>query len=355
MSKRFVISGLVVLAATTALCWNIFGLSFAWTRNPRPILDCPLQFDLGVREHLESVNVDFVISNKGNATLQLKNFVSNCSCAGLYLKELSPKRIDSLDIQPASSVDVQLQLTVKGIPGSTQESWVQFRTNDPSYPTVIVRSTVTYITGGMYATPSSLAFGSLRAGDDVMQTLEILDDGPTPRSIDSVSSLDPKILSLNLLSPKVRVGEFRAPVVIGQLEVRPQTSRCGEFRSEIYVRSGDSQARTVCIPVTFRVAPPVEIIPNTLYLPRVTSTGPLYTGTVALRTPDNRPFSILEIVAPAGWSVTRAGPGSESLALLTVTRNMPPNGEEMTRSIQIQVKVRVDDKDHDLILSVQCK
>jgi hypothetical protein len=190
----------LLLAIPPLLGISAFGLisgraGQAWRKwaMSQPIIEYPSNLDLGRRQVGEVVVSTFSVINRGNGGLIIDEIESNCACAGLE-REVDGKlvRVESLCIQPGEKVELALRLIVKGRPGTSMETAISFRTNDPSYPTATIHPIVSWVSGGISTEPTTVLFGRLVSGAVAKQVIEIWDYSAEKRAIKQVNSTAPK-------------------------------------------------------------------------------------------------------------------------------------------------------------------
>src|SRR5207244_1706162 len=110
-----------------------------------------------------------------------------------------PKRSESVDIAPRTSMDFILRVSVRGPLGSPMSTEVQFLTNDPLSPSCEIKVHVPCVVGDMAAKPSRIFVPNLGVGKTVVQTAQIYDYSRTPRTLTECISSSPEKIGVRIL------------------------------------------------------------------------------------------------------------------------------------------------------------
>ena len=166
-----------------------FGISY--TRSPRePTVDVPAVIDLGVQAKGRHVETGFLIRNRGMEALVLRNFGTTCGCVRPFRRRAAGQtEVVEEVVPPLSEIEIHVGAAIRGDKGDF-EHWVRFDTNDPGRPHVEI-ALIGKVDIGVYTTPSQLHLGRLHPGQEVQQTVRVVDcrtRGPrTPLQIKSSS------------------------------------------------------------------------------------------------------------------------------------------------------------------------
>lgn len=150
-----------------------FGISY--TRSPRePTVDVPAVIDLGVQAKGRHVETGFLIRNRGMEALVLRNFGTTCGCVRPFRRRAAGQtEVVEEVVPPLSEIEIHVGAAIRGDKGDF-EHWVRFDTNDPGRPHVEI-ALIGKVDIGVYTTPSQLHLGRLHPGQEVQQTVHVVD------------------------------------------------------------------------------------------------------------------------------------------------------------------------------------
>ncbi len=312
--NRKLLSGLLVVPALGAAALILRPLVTAGSASPEEsaaVLDCPEVIDIGPRERGESVAVTIPLMNRGGSELIVSEVHSNCSCT-VVGRAGERGRPQPFAVEPGGAATLVVRVRVDGRIGERRTFPFSLRTNDPERPKVGIAVVASEVRGGVFASPSDVAFGVVARGEIVRRTIDVLDDAPVLRNVRRAESSNPRLVSVKLLpadSPPT-VPTTHPAVVLARLEVTVATEDLGDVRESVAL-FGDGQAGPwTVVNVAGRVGASVECAPPKLVLPQVSSTGPVYVGRCLLRSPLNVPFAVTGHSAPPGIAVEMAANSS---------------------------------------------
>ncbi len=191
-------------------------------------------------------------------------------------------------------------------PGGTARNSVAFRTNDATRPQAAIEVFVSKIRAGVTTLPIRVGFGTIPAGVEGRQVLDIFDGAVKPRVIERVVSTCPERVAVRLLPadgspPEPKDGSPGA--WIGRVEVTARGQEPGPIDARIAIHLVGEDLPPTLIPVTGRVAAAVEVLPSLLVLPRASDAGPVYFGQCLCRSTEGKPLTVTVDSTPAGFSV----------------------------------------------------
>ncbi len=327
--NKSTLAGLLTMAVAGIVA---FGTSAGWFRlaepmatSADPLIKYPAKLDLGDRELGELAIMPFTIANRGSAELIIDRIETNCSCTGMERREGGRfVRLDSLKIKGGEEARVVMRVSVRGVPpGTAMHNSVGFRTNDPQHREGRIEAIVRRVRAGVYATPQSVAFQTVPVGTQVCQILDVRDTDIQPRSIVRVSSTDPDRVTVRLLP--VAMGPQQPDrdhgTVIGQLRVVVNTDTPGSVSAAIQIHLAGEARQPDEIRVLGTVVAPIEISPSSLFLPRQSADGPVYSATCLCRSTNGEPVALEVVAVPPDLTVELVGQDEAPMRLFRVTWN----------------------------------
>lgn len=325
-----------------------------------PVLECPAVVELGDRELGEVAVARLTIANRGARELVIDEMQSNCACSGLE-REQEGKfiRLSSLRLAPNEQAELIMRVLVQGSPGSPSQSRVAFRTNDPARPSAAIDTFVSKVKAGVNTVPTSVIFGTLSAESDACIVLDVFDSAIPARSIERVAALHPDRASVRLLPlagnlPGANRDELGA--LIGRLEITATTNSEGPLENDVEIYLTGERRPPTLIPVSGRVAGPVEISPSMLVLPRSSGAGKVFFGQCVCRSTAGQPLALTVASVPSGLvAQVEAIEGNPSEQIIRIEWNPADDGDskpELRRKVEL--KARVEGKDVKLGVPVIC-
>jgi hypothetical protein len=320
------------------------------------VLRCPALLDLGTRRVGESVAAIFSIENIGGQPLEIREPKTNCTCHQLRLKGGGPLgRMSSFTVAPGAAADLEMTIRVAGTHGASMSGTVEFRTNDPERSIARVVAQVPFVLAGVFSSPSSITFGSLPVHETGHYTLEILDDGKSPRTVERLESTDPGHVRAQLSACEPVRAEDRQAWVIGRVEIDVSSDTPRDFDERIIVAVHGDRHVALEIPVTGRMVTPIEGSPSKLIFPMSSGTGPVYTGQFWIRSTSRLAIRAIEWSAPAGL-VAEVLSGAEGPTGIVRVRWDPVIGAALTGSTPVvRFQVRTDSGVCGIELPVMCR
>jgi len=253
-----------------------YGLISLWPSSD-PSIEYPSHIDLGEHELGDQAVGRFTIANRGGSDLFLDQVHTNCSCSGLERETNGQYAfVDKLRLHPGQSADLVMRVSVRGGPaGEKMVNVVTFRTNDPSVPLGRIEAVVSRVSGGVFASPPVVAFGAVPVGAEVRRFINVLDKAKKLRSVGKVTTVDSRL--------DVRLLPAEDQSSIARLEIVVKTDTPGEVNATVQIHLAGENREPDVVSVVGRVVAPLEVIPSALFLPRQSSSGPVYTADCLLR------------------------------------------------------------------------
>jgi hypothetical protein len=312
-----------------------------------PIVSFPRQLDLGEREFGAIAVGTFTIANQGGGELVLDQIRTNCECSGLEQQENGRAvRLKELRLKAGERAQVAIRLAVRGQAGKPLRSVVFFCTNDPTQPEGRIDVVVTNVTGGVRTWPAAIAFGTIPLGGKATQVLYLHDDAASPRTLARIESSCPSQVKVRPFPP-VKTAEGNHDVglssVIGTFEVVLETEKPGTLQAEVRAYLVGEQRAAAIIPVTAKVARLVEVIPDSLVLPRTSTVGLLYSGAFLCRNWQGKPFTLEPVsVHPGLTAKILAVDDNPALKIVHIEWEPARDGESvvpLTRLVRLRAQI----------------
>ncbi|MCI0700146.1 MAG: DUF1573 domain-containing protein [Planctomycetia bacterium] len=361
MSRRIWVAGLLFLAAavaTGAVWWQSGQKQSAKPDPSQPVIDCPREIDLGTVEIHRTVEGVLPITNTGGQPLTIRDITTSCGCLGARLlpnrEEL--KSSATVTIPPGGRVEIVFPLLVSGVHGVKTGHLIRFATDAPETPTVEVRLTFTP-SARYFADPAAISLGDIAQDNSPPLTtigLFTTDDREAP-AVKLVTSTDPERVKITFVpespgSPVVPAEATPGSRRFGQVKVELGALRAGESvnaQVQVYV---DGQVEPIlAVPVSARVMVPVELLPPVLYLPRMSSSGPVYSGVVLCRATGTDGLRLQIDAVPPGLSVSVEDSPNNPGLLRVVVEGDP---KIAVRESVIPLTARVGGREYQLSLRV---
>lgn len=336
---------LVVIGLGLSLYWSGLlrrairpGTSFG------PSIAFPSQITFGDREIGEIAAAEITFRNDGDKELLVEDIVTSCSCAGLEQEQAGELvRLVRLAVGPGAEQRCVVRLAVRGVPvGSQMVTAIRFRTNDAARPEGIIALVVPRVTGGVHTVPNSVVVGQVQVGAHVRHVVDIWDDALTPRRVAAVTSSNPELAAVKLVSLERSEGTAQDPRgrVIGRAEVNIDTSRPAVVEAWLTIQLVGRERRPESVKVVGAVVGPVEISPSVVVLPRRSADGRIYETTCICRSTQGDAFAMEVLAPPEGLVAEMVGGREVSPTQVIRVRAIPRDG---SWSGEIQFVVRFAD------------
>lgn len=320
-----------------------------------PVADFPESIALGIRERGEVATARFVVANRGGAELVMDEFRSNCSCSGIERKQGDEYvRVDVLRISPGEHVELQMRVSVRGVPvGAQARNGVTFRTNDPAKPEGRIESVIERVTGGISTVPETVVVGTVPVGSSVTHVFEVRDDAVIPRTLAQVSTSYPGVMA-RILDQKGSLppaGGEHIGTCIARVEVTVDTTQTGSIDCVLTLHLNGAQQPPDQIRVLGTVVGPVVALPSMLLLPRSSPEGPVYTTKCVLRATGGKPLSVTVDSCPAHLKVTVPSADHPSPTVV-VSISLDPSVVRKNRDKPVRLRCRAGDVETTVELRV---
>lgn len=291
--------------------------------NLSPVLECPASVEVGPVEHGSVTAAEFVVRNRGGGQLVLNGFRTNCSCESVEVQRPGGF-VSAAEVRlgPNEAVVMRLVLSIDGRGKDALLTHVYFRTNTPECPETLVVVSVPRILAGLTAVPSAINFGVVQTGKPVVRVVHIRDARTPPRKLARVETRGTGRVAANLTTAAEESHDPASTergLRIGSIRIVVDTTTPGAVAGDVLVYSDDGATTPEIIRVTGRIAAPVEVSPSDLYLPRSSSTGPIYSGTFLVRSTAIKQMELAPTEVPSGVKVSVGEPSPANPGSRTVT------------------------------------
>jgi len=300
---KYVWFALITIALGIAVWW-VSVLYVTPPRDPGPAsIVFPPIIDLGDWELGATAVAAFSVANQGDSTLELDQFGSSCSCAGIE-REIDGRHVTiaRLSIPPHSEIRLFARVAVRGAPGTSSRSIAWFRTNDPARPRATLTIEIPRILGVQF-TPDPVLFNNASLGKEISRIVELRNIGTGSPELISTTSDSPDSFQATLLPPPE--GTSKDSLNLARVKVTLNTHKPGNIGGDLLVtlRWG-SHTKVLKVRVSANIAPPITVSPSEVSLPRESGTGQVTEFTSAVRATDGAPISVRAKEIPHGFSVT---------------------------------------------------
>jgi hypothetical protein len=317
--------------------------------------------DMGEHEVGQVAVAHFIVANRGGRDLIVDQIRSSCVCAGLEIEEDGKfLSVESLRLKAGQETKLALRISVRGQPGTAMRVTVGFHTNDPDCPEAALQAVVPRVTGGIDVSPTTVIFGTVAAGANAREVLEIRDAASTPRAITKVASTSPDVFTARLLPATDESGvkpQGTSGVLIGRVEVMLRPRISGPVDGAVLIYVNDDKRLPHSVPVTGRIAALVEVTPSELVLPRASASGPVYFGKCICRTFTGKPLTLSVDAAPRDISVkTSVAPWVPGSSVIQIEwKPQSHNGQEALCHKVLRFRARVGDEETTFSITVTCR
>jgi hypothetical protein len=341
LTRRIAIGALVVAAAAGVTVWWQ-AQSPLISRHPAAVF--PRTVDLGAQKFGDIVTGTIRVSNQGGSPLELSQFRTSCSCAGVEVLDGDRWRgIETARIAPTDGIELRVRISVEAWPGMGQMVYVMFATNDPERRSALVEVTIPYVTSDAFVDPAAVIFGVLRTGETARRTVTVYDCGAAGRQVARVACRHPDLFEVRLLPPDPTLPKIDHPYAgqpVGQIELTLRTDQPGAIVSELEIEMADAQTFPCRIPISGEVIGPVEVYPPTLFLPKVVSGRVTNSATVQLTSRSGEPITPSIEHVPDGLAAEIVESGGDSAVLRVTARDQAADASAAVRRSTIRVRVQ---------------
>jgi hypothetical protein len=278
-------------------------------------------------------DVTTFLVNEGGAELRITSVESNCSCTALGL--------EADRVPPGGRVRLASRVKL-GNTAEPRRVALRIATNDPARP--VAAPTFTWRAVPPVRTePAAVDWPAVAPGAHPAQELAVHyrpAGRPGPFRVECTSYAT--AVEATFEAAEGSAGGDGAEVRLGTLRVRLREALdAGDFAQPLALKvfAGEEEAARLDVPVSWRVRPEVELIPNRLALGRARP-GEVIARTVGLRSASGRAFRVASIRADDAALALEAAPAAEAAPAQAVTlRVTVPDAGGPWRTI---VRLRTD-------------
>jgi hypothetical protein len=320
--------------------------------NAPPAIEFPSALQLGELDLGKIATGRLAIANRGGSALRIGSVRTSCSCSGVEREvDGDMQEVTALTIPPGESVDLQVRVAARGIPGQPMRTVLGFRTNDPCQPEGRIDIVVSRIRG-LVSTPAAVVFGLVILGRDSTQVVAVRDSEGKPLLVENATTFDhDRLVARVLPSAGPKDG---ASADGGCVEVTARAAAVGTVQGNVQIQvSVAGERRFIAIPVTARIVAPVEACPNRICLPRASAEGPLYHMTCLCRSASDQALTLTTIEVPAPIAVTiQKGDGATRLVRIEWRRS---GEKEASRQHLVRLRAETEGRCYTLEIRADCK
>lgn len=256
--------------------------------------------------HGAMATASFPIRNQTGQGIILQHFRSSCACEKVGVRQngrLIPP--ENIAIADGHEVEVQVSFTANGRYDRSVHITVFVTTDHPSFPELKIAVTASIIGVKPLTDPSSIRLGTVMHGESWRQRIQLFDVDSRSRKINVVVPKGENLLNAIFLPQvdSVRSDEVGRGFPIGALDVELKATSTESFEGEIQLYLDDDTADPLRLPLSYRVAAPIEVYPPVLYLPRATSKGFVYAGICLCKSSIGVPLRLEVASRPHGVQV----------------------------------------------------
>lgn len=296
----------------------------------------------------------FEVRNRGGQELVIGQVRSSCSCGSLE-REVNGgfEPLQELRLPPGGHAELVVRLVVRTDGPGTFKQTVSFATTDPVRPEAQIALVFRTASGGVRTHPNAVQFGRVYVGQEARQVVEVFDRDRSPQEVARVVSENPERVAVRWI-PASSPERGDEGLLLGRIEVVANAARPRLLDGAVTVAFADPKIEPLTIMVSGRVAPRVEVTPESLVLPLSGGRSSLYTATCLVRGPEGQPLSLeIESASPG---LTAEAPGAAG-PVRTVRITWSPESKQAPGLLKKSVRVRVKTgEDSDVVeIPVTCE
>lgn len=309
------------------------------TANGSPKLRLePEAHDLGVMPigRLDDYrDVTTFLINEGEGVLRIESVESNCSCTALELEDDH--------IPPGGRVRLISRIKLGSTPEARRVA-LKIETNDPTRP--IAAPTFTWrAVPPVRAEPASVDWPTVEPGTHPSQTLVIFyrstgRPGPFRVTCTSYAAAIESVFENQPIEASPRTVAGDEEVRLGTLQVRVREALDpGDFAQPLLLKvlAGEEEVARLSVPVSWRIRPAVEVVPNRLALGRAHA-GDVVERTVLFRSTSRSAFRVASVRAddPALTLESTGGDGASPDQAVAFRLTVPDASGPWRTTLRVQ-------------------
>ena len=271
-------------------------------------------FDFGVADNSQTVSHEYVIVNRGDATLEISQVRPSCGCTVANISQRS--------VPPGGEARVTAQLNLTGRQGP-QHKAITVESNDPKQPqlTLMLQGTAG---AAVNIQPPQVMFGQLQSGSEAVVEVEISAGGDKNFQITGVEAGSAQLQT----ELRTRTAGRAYTVVI---RTKPPLGQ-GVLSAAVRVNTDHPDRPAIDIPVSGLVVGDLIVAPTAISLSE--QPGQPVTRFVILRSAANKPFQITGIDTPEAAMTTEVMPFGENGYRIQIN-NVVPSKDLNGKSLRI--------------------
>lgn len=285
----------------------VAGGYFAWTAWNTPpgathgVLQCVDEIDAGPLAAQSTATIDVSLSNTGKGPLTVTGWTSDCSCISIRVLPSNDPVSSStrVSVAPGETLRLRVPYRVVGLSGIPATRTIRFTTDDPDRPAATIRVRYTPVED-LFTDPASVALGSIRASVPTRAEVQLFTRDRDSVAADiRVASSSPEQVRVTFApdppdAAPVRAGGADDSRRLGVVTVEARNTRAGELvNAEITIHTHGRPEYALKVPVTGRVERDFILAPESLFLPRMSSGGPVYSGVILCRGTGPEPLAVV--------------------------------------------------------------
>lgn len=358
LTRKFALASFLLAAVvSTSVVGGRWYFKPAVEVSSDPILECPEAVKIGPVEYGAVIEAHFTVANRGGSDLFLDQFRASCACQSLEVREGSKfVRAAEIRLAPGERAELRLVMSINERVNPSMRAPIFFRTNVPTRPEVAVLVDVPVVLSGFVAVPSSVIVGDVPTGSPAIHVVQLYDSRPARRTVTAVRTSDPARVTARFRAADAKESapdEAGRGVLVGVIEVTVDTRMPAPINCELATTLSDGSTAPDVIRITGRVTAAVECSPAELYLPRATSSGPVYSAVCLVRsTLPSAELALAAVSTPDGVVVEVADHGvGVRRVVISLAKDCPR--PELPRNVTVKMRATIGDQKHELEIPVR--
>jgi len=230
----------------------------------------------------EALSTEFVMTNEGHTSLELRRALSSCSCA-------VPDFDKPYNLEPGESKAVRVDVKRTQEPAFRYSLWLDVADLETDASRLLRFALTGIRERPMEVQPSSLDFGSILGGETAVRTVRIAETEFSPLHLEGVEVRDVPVSCLIEVTERGHLSEY---VLTFELDAAALPS--GSYSGDALIRTDSAQQPQISIPIQFQKLSYVRSIPATVSFGRV-AIGQRGKRKVELSARDGEWFEIVEV------------------------------------------------------------